>query len=68
MASSTESALYRSASATERRNSQLILKEYAIHYHHERNHQGKENYLLLPKVGYDAKKKDGRIMRLISLF
>ncbi len=24
------------------------LKEYVVHHHHERNHQGKENLLLFP--------------------
>ena len=39
----------------------LTLKEYIIHYHSERNHQGKNNRLLFPKVGYDPTKKNGRI-------
>ncbi len=37
------------------------LKEYIIHYHWERNHQGKDNRLLFPKDGYDPTKKNGRI-------
>jgi len=28
----------------------LALNEYSTHYHQERNHQGKENCLLCPKV------------------
>ena len=38
------------------------LKEYVIHYHQERNHQGKDNRLLFPIAGYDPTKKDGRII------
>ncbi len=30
------------------------LKEYVDHYHHERNHQGKGNVLLLPAVSHDT--------------
>ncbi len=37
------------------------LKEYTIHYHRERNHQGKDNRLLFPIDGYDSTKKNGRI-------
>src|SRR5207253_4300508 len=29
---------------------QHVLHEYVAHYHHERNHQGKGNVLLLPSV------------------
>lgn len=38
-----------------------VLKEYIIHYHQERNHQGKNNRLLFPIAGYDPTKKNGRI-------
>ena len=37
-----EAALYR------------VLNEYMAHYHHERNHQGKGNVLLLPSVSQDT--------------
>ena len=37
------------------------LKEYAIHYHQERNHQGKENLLLFPTQNYDPENRDGEI-------
>ena len=37
------------------------LREYSIHYHQERNHQGKDNRLLLPIAGYDPTKTKGRI-------
>ena len=30
------------------------LQEYVEHYHHERNHQGKDNVLLFPAVSQDA--------------
>jgi hypothetical protein len=30
------------------------LREYMAHYHHERNHQGKGNVLLLPAISHDA--------------
>jgi hypothetical protein len=30
------------------------LNEYLAHYHHERNHQGKGNALLLPAVSQDT--------------
>ena len=39
----------------------LTLKEYIIHYHQERNHQGKDNRLLFPIAGYNPTKKNGRI-------
>jgi hypothetical protein len=37
-----EAALYRA------------LHEYAEHYHHERNHQGKGNVLLFPAVSHNT--------------
>ena len=37
------------------------LKEYTIHYHEERNHQGKENRLLFPLADWDPGKQNGRI-------
>ena len=39
-----EAALYR------------VLNEYMAHYHHERNHQGKGNVLLLPPVHQDTER------------
>src|SRR4029450_3561610 len=30
------------------------LREYTTHYHHERNHQGKGNVLLLPSLHQDT--------------
>ena len=32
------------------RSLRLALKDYLIHHHHERNHQGKGNLLLFPTV------------------
>ena len=32
-----------------------VLHEYLAHYHHERNHQGKEHVLLFPSSGYGHK-------------
>ena len=32
------------------------LREYIAHYHHERNHQGKGNVLLLPTIRHDAER------------
>ena len=37
-----------------------VLKEYADHYHHERNHQGVDNKILFPD---DRLKKTGDIVR-----
>jgi transposase InsO family protein len=37
------------------------LKEYSIHYHQERNHQGKENRLLFPSQDYNPENKNGEI-------
>jgi Homeodomain-like domain len=37
------------------------LKEYSIHYHQERNHQGKENRLLFPSQDYHPENKNGEI-------
>ena len=37
------------------------LKEYTIHYHQERNHQGKENRLLFPTQGFDPVTHEGDI-------
>ena len=38
------------------------LREYLVHFHHERNHQGKGNVLLFP-AAYDegARPEDGRV-------
>jgi len=33
------------------------LNEYVEHYHHERNHQGKGNVLLLPAISQDAERE-----------
>ena len=35
---------------------QHALTEYTTHYHHERNHQGKGNVLLLPSVRQDTER------------
>ena len=32
------------------------LREYTVHYHCERNHQGKGNVLLLPTIRHDAER------------
>ena len=32
------------------RNRDASLSEYVVYYHHERNHQGKENLLLFPAI------------------
>ncbi|MBL6996418.1 MAG: transposase [Desulfobacula sp.] len=37
------------------------LKEYTIHYHQERNHQGKENRLLFPNHNNGQGNRDGEI-------
>ncbi len=39
----------------------LALKEYTIHYHHERNHQGKDNCLLFPSRDFYPDKKESEI-------
>ncbi|MDX1410908.1 MAG: integrase core domain-containing protein, partial [Nitrospirales bacterium] len=31
-----------------------ILKEYATHYHHQHNHQGKDNAFLMPLTGQES--------------
>ncbi|MBT4288433.1 MAG: transposase [Deltaproteobacteria bacterium] len=46
---------------------QRTLKEYITHYHQERNHQGKDNRLLFPIVGYNPTKKHGTIKCRIRL-
>jgi hypothetical protein len=33
-----------------------VLNEYVDHYHHERNHQGKGNVLLVPAVSQDTER------------
>jgi transposase InsO family protein len=33
-----------------------VLTQYVAHFHHERNHQGKDNVLLFPTVSPDAKR------------
>ena len=37
------------------------LKEYTIHYHQERNHQGKDNRLLFPANIFDPDHREGEI-------
>lgn len=37
------------------------LNEYTTHYHHERNHQGKENRLLFPSDEYNHESRIGKI-------
>jgi hypothetical protein len=40
-----------------------VIREYAAHYHHERNHQGKDNVLLFPtssQMGVSASPIDCR--------
>jgi len=38
------------------------LKEYTDHYHEERNHQGKNNGLLVPSESFDPNNKTGTIL------
>lgn len=38
-----------------------VLNEYLIHYHEERNHQGKNNLLLFPSSDHNSKTKTGTI-------
>ncbi len=40
---------------------QLTLREYTAHYHQERNHQGKDNHLLIPSQDFDSVKKEDKI-------
>ncbi len=44
------------------RSLQKVLQEYSAHYHHERNHQGKNNVLLFPSVEL-KQGRDGPIKR-----
>jgi putative transposase len=37
------------------------LQQYIVHYHEERNHQGKENLILFPTQTEARKKKDGAV-------
>jgi Integrase core domain len=37
------------------------LQEYLIHYHEERNHQGKNNCLLFPAQDFNLEKKESEI-------
>jgi hypothetical protein len=37
------------------------LQQYIVHYHEERNHQGKENLILFPTQTEASKKKDGAV-------
>jgi putative transposase len=37
------------------------LQQYIVHYHEERNHQGKENLILFPTQTEAMKKKDGAV-------
>ncbi len=37
------------------------LKQYIIHYHEERNHQGKSNVLLFPSFSHNPQRKDTTI-------
>lgn len=43
------------------------LREYTIHYHEERNHQGKGNQLLFPDKKLDSNNQDGGIECLSRL-
>jgi putative transposase len=36
------------------RSLRYVLHEYVNHYHHERNHQGKDNVLLFPMSSQDT--------------
>jgi hypothetical protein len=38
-----------------------VLREYSQHYHHERNHQGKDNQLLFPKASNQRHRRVGLI-------
>jgi len=38
-----------------------MLSEYLVHYHVERNHQGKDNVLLFPAVTKAMKRADGSV-------
>ena len=40
---------------------QRVLREYTIHYHQERNHQGKDNRLLFPSDGNKTESHKSRI-------
>jgi len=40
---------------------QQALKEYSIHYHRERNHQGKSNRLLFPAQEIGSESRAGKI-------
>ena len=43
-------------------NQELLLRnEYLVHYHAERNHQGKENVLLFPAAEKAMNRVDGSI-------
>jgi hypothetical protein len=37
------------------------LQQYIVHYHEERNHQGKENLILFPTQPEARKNKDGAV-------
>jgi hypothetical protein len=39
----------------------MVLKEFTIHYHQERNHQGTNNCLLFPAQDFDPDKKEIKI-------
>ena len=43
------------------------LTQYVAHFHHERNHQGKNNVLLFPVVSQDTQRK-GPIQLSLSRF
>lgn len=38
-----------------------VLQQYVVHYHEERNHQGKENRILFPLPTRAARKKEGAV-------
>ena len=42
-----------------KRSLQRALQQYVVHYHEERNHQGKENLILFPKQTEARRKKEG---------
>ena len=45
------------------RSLKRALHHYEIHYHHERNHQGKDNLLLFPSQMRRVKEKRGKVRR-----
>jgi hypothetical protein len=43
------------------RSLRRALQQYVVHYHEERNHQGKENLILFPKQTEARRKKEGAV-------